>query len=103
MLVRAQTSSGGGGAPIKVYTSTASEGNTVGGNKTFTFNDFTTIRGVAVCNKAALYASAVLNDDNTITSFAYSANMYNVVGISGNQVTVFANGSYVAWFQIVGE
>ena len=91
------------GAKIKIYTSTASEGNTVSGNKTYTFSDFTTIRGVSVCNQAALYASAVLNDDGTISSFSYNTGYYNIVNISGNQVTVFANGSYTAWFQIVGE
>jgi hypothetical protein len=100
MLVKMVTG-GGDGAPIKVYTSAASEGNTISGNKTFTFNDFTTIRSVAVNNKGALYSSAILNDDGTISSFSYNTGYYNIVDISGNQVTVFANGSYVAWFQVV--
>ena len=73
-----------------------------GGNKTFTFADFTDIRSVYVTNKAALSAAAIKNDDGTLTKF--DGNI-SITSVSGNQVTVNASSSYSgqpAYFLIAG-
>ena len=95
----------GGGSAIKVYgTGSSAEGTLASGNKTFTFSDFTKIRGATVSNKAALYSTAIVNDDDTLTDVA---SLYiNITNISGNQVTVYSPSQYAGlsiWFSIIGE